>query len=81
MVNNVIITSQEVPKMQIARDYPPYVTVLRIKDKYYAALMKWDDRQERYDLDWPSRFKHVTHTQAQIDAEAWAQKLGYEVRI
>jgi hypothetical protein len=76
-VARVIIT----PEAFLKDDYPPYVTVLRSHDRFYAAIMKWDDRQERYDLDWPSKFKHVTVTQAKIDAEAWAQKLGYEVRL
>lgn len=74
---DVIIT----PEVHMDSEYPPFVTVLRSKDRFYAAVMKWDERQQRYDLDWPCKFKHTTTTGAKIDAEAWAQKLGYEVRL
>ena len=74
-----VIITQEVKRME--EQYAPFVTVLRTQGgKYYAAVMKWDDNQQRYDLDWPSKFKHVSHSGAVIDAEAWAQKMGYETR-
>ena len=65
--------------MDTANEYPPFVTVLRSCDKFYPAIMEWDKIQERYALSVGYKKKSL-HTDAEINAQALAEKMGLEYR-
>ena len=68
--------------MSVAEEFPPFVTVLKSREKFYAAIMEWDGQQERYGLsrNRPAGHPHRISTDAKIDAQSMAQKLGVEYR-
>ena len=63
-------------------EYPPFVTVIRVYDKFCATVMTWNPIQERYETSryYAKSRKRKTTTEAKIDAEMLARKLDMELR-
>lgn len=65
----------------MTEEFPPFITVLRLRDKFYACAMTWNRLQERYEPNWNRQAKfRLTKTDAAIDAEVIARRQGLEVR-
>lgn len=67
--------------MTATDEFPRFITVLRVHDRFYACAMQWNNLQERYEPD-PCRVNRLrkTKTDAAIDAEVIARRQGLEVR-
>lgn len=64
----------------ITSEYPSFITIIRVYDKFCVAVMEWDHIQERYDARGYRGKKRKSMTDAKIDAESLAQKLDMEIR-